>query len=302
MNILFNYLIFPGFIFTAVAGLFASYVDRKVTARVQWRKGPPLLQPLHDFVKLLGKETMVPVGSSKTTFLLAPVFALTSIVIVSTIVWNTLLSPGKTFLGDLIVTVYLLTIPSIMIILSGFASKNPLASIGASREMKLILSYELPYLFAILVPIIKSNSIRLGEIVQYQWTEGPFIGSVSGIIAVIVMVLCTQAKLGLVPFDMAEAEQEIIAGPFIEYSGPPLGIFKLTKWSMLFVVPSLTVLLFFPALNFWGNILGYVILLVVVVLIRNTNPRVRIDQAVRFFWTWVTLLSLISVVLASYGL
>ena len=120
--------------------------------------------------------------------------------------------------------------------------------------------------------------------------------------AVIVMVLCTQAKLGLVPFDMAEAEQEIIAGPFTEYSGPPLGLFKLTKWMMLFVVPSLTVLLFFPGGTLLGNVWRWAVLLVLVVLIRNTNPRVRIDHAVRFFWSKVSVLSLIAVILALYGL
>ena len=78
-----NLVVFPGFIFTAVVGLIASFIDRKVTARVQWRKGPPFLQPLYDFVKLLGKETIVPQGSSKLTFLLSPLIGLSALTVVS---------------------------------------------------------------------------------------------------------------------------------------------------------------------------------------------------------------------------
>ena len=95
LRIIFNLVLFPGFLFTAVVGLIASFIDRKVTARVQWRKGPPLLQPLYDFVKLLGKETIVPKGASKLTFLLSPVFGLAAVTLVSTIIWISLITPEK---------------------------------------------------------------------------------------------------------------------------------------------------------------------------------------------------------------
>ncbi|PIV63647.1 MAG: carbon monoxide-induced hydrogenase proton translocating subunit CooK, partial [bacterium (Candidatus Ratteibacteria) CG_4_9_14_3_um_filter_41_21] len=144
MNLIFSFLIFPGFLFTAVIGCLASWIDRKVTARVQWRVGPPILQPFYDLVKLSGKETIVPRGGAKLTFLTTPIVALSAITLVSTLTWRVLLSPQTTFIGDLIVVIYLLTIPSIALIISGAASGNPLASLGASREMKLILGYELP--------------------------------------------------------------------------------------------------------------------------------------------------------------
>ena len=134
------YLIVFGFIVTAVVGLLASWIDRKVTARVQYRVGPPVLQPLIDIIKLLGKETLIPAGASKTMFLLAPLVGLSSVILVSTVVWMNDINVNHTFIGDLIVVVYLLTIPSISLMLGGFASRNPLASLGASREMKLILS------------------------------------------------------------------------------------------------------------------------------------------------------------------
>ena len=131
MNPILAYLVFPGFLFTAAVGMLVSWIDRKVTARVQWRVGPPLLQPLYDFVKLLGKETIVPKGSSKATFLLAPLFGLMAVTLVSTLIWSAILWPDKGFAGDLIVVIYFLVFPMLAVIIGGFASKNPIASLGS---------------------------------------------------------------------------------------------------------------------------------------------------------------------------
>ncbi|MGB2651505.1 MAG: NADH-quinone oxidoreductase subunit H, partial [Candidatus Omnitrophota bacterium] len=174
------YLLVLGFLLTAVVGLLTSWIDRKVTARVQYRVGPPIFQPFIDIVKLLGKETLVPAGASKTTFLMAPLMGMASVVVVSTLLWMNDIRIGQGFVGDLIVAVYLLTIPSISIIIGGFASANPLASIGASREMKLVLGYELPFVIAIMVPVIKSGySIRIGEILASQAQNGVFVANPS---------------------------------------------------------------------------------------------------------------------------
>jgi len=308
MNPILAYLIFPGFLFTAVAGMFFSWVDRKVTARVQWRVGPPLLQPLYDFVKLLGKETLVPKGSSKMTFLIAPVFGLVAVTLVSTLAWTAMLWPEMGFGGDLIVLLYFLMVPSIALIVGGFASKNPIASLGASREMKLMLADELPFLLAVFVTVIHAGgAIKLGQIVQYQQTYGAVFGKLSGVLATLVAVITMQAKLTLIPFDIPEAETELMGGPELEYSGPPLGIIKLTRMMMLFTLPAVLVMLFLGGVDFTGinilwSILKIVALLVVITLIRNTNPRLRIDQAMRFLWGPVTILAIISVVLAFLGL
>jgi len=308
MNFILAYLVFPGFLFTAVVGMLASWVDRKVTARVQWRVGPPLFQPLYDFVKLLGKETVVPRGCSKTVFLLAPLFGLAAVTLVSTLVWMAILWPEKGFTGDLIVVIYFLVVPSLAVIVGGFASKNPLASLGASREMKLMLADELPFLLSVFVPVIQAGgAIRLGQFIAYQETYGMVFGSVSGVLAMIVAVIAMQAKLTLVPFDIPEAETEILTGPYVEYSGPPLAIFKLTRMMMLFTLPMVLVLLFLGGMDFHGwsilwSILKYVVLLILITLIRNTNPRFRIDQALKFFWGPVTILAIAAVVLAFLGL
>ena len=301
------YLLVFGFLLTAIIGLLASWIDRKVTARVQYRVGPPILQPLIDIVKLLGKETLIPAGASKTTFLLAPIVGLSSVVLVSTLLWINNITPTRSFLGDLIVAIYLLTIPSISIIMGGFASRNPLASLGASREMKLILSYELPFVFAALVPIIKAGfSVKLGEILNFQAQHGVIVGSYSGVLALIVIVMCIQAKLALVPFDIPEAETEIIGGPLIEYSGSGLAVYKLMKNMLLFVLPFFLMILFMGGLRFDGihllyGILKYIGLVALITVIRNTNPRVRIDQAMRFFWGPMTIIAIAAVVLALKG-
>jgi len=301
------YLVVYGFVLTAVLGLVASWVDRKVTARVQYRVGPPLLQPAIDIVKLLGKETLIPTGASKITFLAAPVVGLASVIVVSALLWVNNIRTQETFLGDVIVVVYLLAIPSISIMIGGFASRNPLASLGASREMKLVLSYELPFVLAVLVPVIKCGfSLRLGEIINWQVQNGPVALSLSGVLALIVVILCMQAKLALVPFDMPEAETEIVGGPLIEYSGAGLALYRLMKNMLLFSLPFFLIILFMGGLRFDGvgiltSVLKYVGLVALVTVIRNTNPRVRIDQAVRFFWGPVTVLAVISVILVVLG-
>jgi NADH-quinone oxidoreductase subunit H len=303
MKILFNYLIFPGFLFSAVVGLMAGWVDRKVTARLQYRVGPPLLQNFWDIIKLLGKETIVP-AQARFTFLLSPFIGLTCAALVATLVGRVIIFPLESFLGDLIVVLYLLMIPAIALMLGAFSSRNPLASVGASREMKLILAYELPFILSIITVIIKSGGvIQLGQILIHQQFFGSNIVSFSGALAFLAAIFCMQAKLGFAPFEISEAEQEIMGGVLIEYSGLPLAVFKLTKAVLLYTLPLLLVVLFLGKdLSWWLITLKYIALLVVIILIKNTNPRLRIDQAMRFFWRIPTLLSVIAVVLAILGL
>jgi NADH-quinone oxidoreductase subunit H len=299
------YLVVFGFFATAVLGLVTSWIDRKVTARVQYRVGPPFLQPFIDIVKLLGKETVIPAGASREVFLSAPLLGLAGVIAVSTILWvNQFFAEG--FAGDWIVIIYLLTVPSLSLIIAGFASGNPLASLGSSREMKLVIAYELPFILAMLVPVIGAHSIRIGGILEAQ-TTGIFAGSISGILAIIVAILCVQAKLAFVPFDIPEAETEIVEGPLVEYSGPALAVFRLMKNMLLFVLPFFLIILFFGGMRLNGinllwTVLEYVGIVAVITVIRNTNPRVRIDQAVRFFWGPMTLIAAVAVILALNGL
>jgi len=302
MKLLFNYLIFPGFLFSACVGLMACWLDRKVSARLQWRQGPPWHQSFTDIVKLLGKETIVPEGA-KWTFLLAPYFGLLSSILAAMILGNSIIFPQASFTGDLIVIIYLLIIPAIALIVGASSSRNPLASVGASREMKLVLGYELPFILSVVTILIKSGgNIRLSEIISYQSFSGSFFYSFSGALALIVAIFCMQAKLGLAPFEVSEAEQEIMGGVLIEYSGLPLAVFKLTKAILLYATPLLLMVLFLGKdLSSGLAIAKFIMLLVIIILIKNTNPRLRIDQALRFFWGFAAPIAMIAVVLALLG-
>lgn len=305
---LFYFFIFPGLLFLAVTGAFLSWYDRKITARVQFRKGPPLLQPFYDFFKLLlVKETILPKHGSPLMFLLAPVFAVFGAVMAGVFILLPLFGINTGFKGDLIVIFYLLTIPSFSYIIGSLASGNPLAAVGSSREMKLILSYELTFLLLIAGIIMKAGQqFDLYAIINTQQTGSPFIGSISGVLLFIVGIFCIQAKLALVPFDIPEAETEINEGIFIEYSGSAYALIKLAKYIMFFILPAFLIALLMNGFNLEGiNILWAIlkVLLVVLILtlIRNTNPRLKIKQAISFFMIWMNLLAVIALVLIAFG-
>lgn len=300
--IFFYYFIFPGFLVTFILGGFASWIERKVTARIQARVGPPLLQPFYDVRKLFIKEVTIPENSARTVFMLSPIISFASITIVATIVGLNIVNPSYGFNGDLIVCVYLLLIPSLCLILGSGAAGNPLSSIGSSREMKLVLSYELAFWACLVVPIIKTQELKLANLMEFQAQNGAIAGSLSGIIAFIILIFCMQAKLGRVPFDMPEAETELAGGVYIEYSGPLLGFFKIGQYMMLIVLPIFILEIFWGPMNSWISILKYLLLLVIIVLLENTNPRLKIDQAVKFFWFGLFPVAVVSIILAVLGL
>lgn len=288
---------------TLAIGLLSKWIDRKVTARIQWRVGPPWYQPIADVIKLLGKETIVPNTARMTGFLLAPLLGLAATAVAATILWMANIYPNEGFVGDLIVVLYLLTIPALAIIIGGSASGNPLAAVGAAREMKLLIAYELPLLLAILAAVFGSaDSFQLGAL-KVTPTQS-IAADVGCVIGFIVALMCVQAKLGLVPFDIAEAGCEIASGPFIEYSGAPLAILYLTKAMLLATMPIFLVTVFWGGFAF-GTVGGaaasigkYVLIIVVLTLVRNTNPRVRIDHAMKFFWYIMAPLAAVAIILS----
>jgi NADH-quinone oxidoreductase subunit H len=300
---LFVLLVVPGFVFTLVLGLVAEYVVRKVSALVQWRVGPPLAQPAYDVAKLLGKEILIPEQAQRATFVAAPLVAVSSVLLLSTMLWLAAWNQTN-FVGDVIVAIYLMTLPSLALILGSSASASPHAALGTAREMKLVLSYELPLVLAFIVVLVKTGgTLTLGALGQ----QAP-IGSLSGIIAFVVALLCMQAKLGFVPFDIAEAETELGSGVLMEYSGALLALWKIAHAMMLVALPMFLVVVFLGGFSTpegtWGIVVGvlkWVGVLVLVILIKNTNPRVRIDQAMKFFWVYCGLAAVAAIVLASLG-
>lgn len=318
-------IVFPGLLFTAGAGLYLSWVDRKITARIQSRVGPPWWQPYADIVKLMGKRMILPRGSGRTGFLLAPLLGVAAAAVVAAIVWTANIWPGIHFVGDLIVVIYLLAIPSLALVLGGAASGSPFGAIGAGREMQMIVAYELPFILAITVVVLKVNTVHvagvtspivLADIVRWQAVEGVLALSPSGVLALIVAFFCMQAKLGCLPFDQAEAETEIIGGPLAEYSGSGLALFKITKAMMLLLLPVFLVTVFLGGIGlgadgaggfsfsgwgiFWFVVKVFVLFLLIVV-IKSTHARLRIDQVLRIYWGKLTLVALAAIVLAVLG-
>lgn len=298
---LFWILIFPGFLFTLIVGMIASWIARKVSALVQWRVGPPFLQPLYDVAKLMGKEILIPQEANRTVFVMAPLAGMAGVLLLSTMLGVAALRQTA-FVGDVIVAIYLLVLPSLALILGSSASASPHASLGTSREMKLVMSYELPLVLAFVVVLIKTG----GQISLVAIADQTTVLSVSGMLAFIVSLLCIHAKLGFVPFDMAEAETELASGILMEYSGALLGVWKIMQTMMLVALPMFLVMVFMGGFGTTGADLAwgvgkYVLVLVLVILIKNTNPRVRIDQAMKFFWVYCGIILFVAIVLAMIG-
>ncbi len=299
LQILFWVVVFPGFLFTLVLGLVASWIVRKVSALVQWRVGPPVLQPFYDVAKLLGKEILVPQAANRFVFMGAPLVGLAGVLVLSTMLWRVAIEPSSLFVGDIIVVIYLMVLPSLALILGSSASASPHATIGASREMKLVMGYELPLVMALVVVIIKTGGqLNLAAIAE----QAPAL-SISGMLAFLVSLLCVQAKLGFIPFDMAEAETELGGGVLMEYSGALLAVWKVMQAMMLVALPLFLVTVFLGGfeMNSWTGAGKYVLVLVLIILIKNTNPRVRIDQAMKFFWVYCGIALVVAIILATIG-
>jgi NADH-quinone oxidoreductase subunit H len=254
----------------------------------------------------MAKTMILPRGSRKFGFLLAPLLGLSGITLVATIVWMVNIQPEKSFMGDLIVVLYLLILPSLALIIGGSSSRSPFGAVGVAREMKMILAYELPFLMAIATVIIHTRSILLGEIIMTQSLKGFVLAHPSGVLAMIVGLVCIQAKLGYLPFDIPEAETEIIGGTLAEYSGVSLALFKVTNAMMLLTLPLFLITLFLGGIRFTlggiiGNLIAYTVILLLIIVVKTVHPRLRIDQAVRFFWGIVTPVAVTGLILALVG-
>lgn len=314
-------IIFPGFIFSTIAGLFLAGVDRKIIARMQRRKGPKITIAFFDFIKLIGKDTIIPRNASEKLFLMAPIIALISISIIPIFIPIYNFSVIKST-ADIIVIIYLLTIPAVAMILGGMASGSPLASIGVSREVVAMVAYELP-LITTLLAVCKKAGELLGQGTTYsliaiseaQKLEGNFMFTIALIPAAIAFMMILPAKVGVAPFDQAEAETEICEGPLAEYSGLHLGLFKLAHNIKIYVMSALFVALFFGGVGVsTGTILVDIlintiifILLVIITMIiclsftRGLMARYKVNQMFKFYWTVPTILAMLSYILVTVG-
>lgn len=306
--------VFPGGIFALLVGFFYKGLDRRVEARLQRRVGPPLIQPWIDIAKLLTKETLIPNTASKPAFLLAPVFGFTGMAACAAFIPIPGVFDGLSNMGDLLVIFYLIPIPAIAIMLGGSASSSPFGAMGFSREMMMMLAYETPLLMVLLsVAMLVGKSLSgawgaefsLGQIVAWQQIHGSLGLNPLMIPALVAYLIFLPGTMGVPPFDIAEAETEILEGPLLEYGGPLLALFQITSALKTFVILGLGVAMFFPGtLGSWWpiNLLWFLfkcllLMLGSLTLVKSATGRYRIDQAFRFYVTVPTLLALSSLVL-----
>jgi len=298
-------LIFPGFLFIFGFGLFVEYLDRKVYARIQRRVGPPFLQPFADMVKLSAKEDVVPENADNLMFTAAPIFALAAII--AAFLYVPVVGPQAlhSFEGDLIVVLYLLTIPTLAMFLGGWYSGNIFGLRGGMRVASLLFSYEVPFFLALLAPALVAGTWGMSTIVSFQNSHP--IAMVVTILGFFIAVISLQGKLERLPFDIPEAETEIVAGPLVEYSGRRLALFRLARDTEMVVGAGLIAAVFLggptplistnPAYISWiiGSIVFLLKLLFVIfllILIKSAVARIRTDQMINLAYKWLIPLAL----------
>lgn len=298
---LFSIFVFPGFLFLVTLALAAEFFDRKLHARLQNRVGPPWFQPLADVIKLFGKQDIMPEEANPFMFRALPIISLSAAV--AAYLYIPLWKPVSLFPFDcdIIVVLYLLTIPTIAFFLAGWYSTSLYAMIGAVRSLTQLFAYEVPLFLGVLAPSIIAHTWSLSELIEF-YSVHPFLASCN-MIGFAVALTALQGKLEKVPFDIPEAETEIVAGSFTEYSGRLLAFFRLTIAVEMVVGASLFAAVFFPFGYYlptgWA-ILVYVakvtFIIVLSCLIRTLFARMRIDQMVEFCWKWLAPAALVQIV------
>ena len=287
--VLFYILVFPGFAFLLCFALFADWVDRKLHARLQHRIGPPWFQPLADIIKLAAKEELIPTQVDRVMFKLTPVVALTAVVaaFMCIPVWGR--SALFSFKGDVIVVLYLLTIPTLTFFLGGWYSRSLYSMIGAARTLTQLFAYEIPLYLGVLAPALLAGEWSLSDMAKF-YGDHPWCTAFNAI-GLGVALVALLGKLERVPFDIPEAETEIVAGSFTEYSGRLLAVFKLAVSIEMVVGATLLAAVFLPfgltlgsAAGFGLYLLKVLAIVAVLTLLRTLMARLRLDQMINFCW------------------
>jgi len=318
--LLFEALVYPGLLFTLVAIFLTQWYVRKLYARMQNRIGPlhtgpsGLLQPLADFVKLLFKEDIATRGSSDR--LVAGMLTAAIGALVALLLMTPLTHPVKALLGgftvvtadfDVILALYLLVWPTVALALIGFMSPNPFSILGGSRVFSLALAYEVAFALSLLTPVTLASSLRspvysiyASSLASWRLWSNPFT-AVLTMLSLFTALLSLQCKLLEKPFDIPEAETEVVAGPFTEYSGPKLALAILLHDVELFVGSALIAFVFLggphPFTQAWWSgpltfLVKYLLVVAALTTIKAAVARFRVDQALLIFWRYVLPLSL----------
>ncbi len=282
---------FPSGLFLIVLALAYEWADRKLVARFQNRIGPRWFQPLADLVKLLIKEEITPATAHPALFGILPVVAMSGVLTAALYVPLLGLAPAYSFRGDLIVTLYLLSLLTLCIGMAGWNSTSRFTMMGATRALTQLFSYEAPFMLALLGPAVMAGSWQISEIAaahQGRWLlmTQPF--------GFAVAVIGLMGKLEMPPFDAPKAKSEVVAGALTEYSGRGLGLFHLGKTMELVVGLTLIAALYLGGITnplaFFGKTL---LLLVVLASLHCVLTRLRIDQTVGLWWRYGALAVLV---------
>lgn len=293
LTALFMLLIFPAGLTLLLMGMVYEWIDRKLIARFQNRIGPRWFQPFADVVKLFAKEQITPSIAQSTLFFSLPVVALSGALTSALYVPLFGLTPASSFPGDLVVTLYLLSLLTICIGLAGWNTSSRFSLVGATRALTQMFAYEAPFLLALLGPALAAGSWQISDINAYASDHWLIVAQPIGFLVALIGLM---GKLELPPFDSPEAETEIVAGALTDYSGRGLAIFNLGKSVELVVGLTLIAAFYLGGLNgivpFLMKTLG---LLLVVSVLQSVLTRLRIDQTVGLWWRYGALLVLVQI-------
>jgi len=294
-------LFFPGGLFLLASGLVFEYIDRKLVAQFQNRIGPRWFQPLADIIKLLAKEEITLAGVNPQLFVALPVVALAAALTAALYVPMFGFQAMFSFRGDLVVTLYLLSMMTLCSGLAGANSVDRFSIIGATRTLTQLFSYEAPFLLALLGPAIVAGTWQIGDINTYAMSHTWLI--LTQPIGFIVAVIGLMGKLELPPFDAPEAETEIVSGALTEYSGRGLALFRIGKDVELVIGLTLVVAFYLGGL---GNplifLLKTLVLLLITAGLQSLFARLRIDQTVGMWWRIGALVALVQLLAVIIGL
>lgn len=307
-----------GVVIVATIGLlipiFTIWLERKVSARFQDRIGPNrvgpygLLQSVADVVKLLGKEQIMPTNADKLVFMVAPILMVVSVVMIFAVIPFTPEDIGTDVSIGILYVIAISSLGTIAVLMGGWGSNNKYALLGAFRVIAQLVSYEIPMVLGLMVPVLLAGTLRMQGIIEAQDSVWFFwIAPVSALI----FFISSTAEVGRQPFDLLEAESEIVAGFNIEYSGMPFAMFYLGEWLHAVVICILTAVLFFggwqgplvdelPILGVVYLTLKTLFLYFVHMWIRFTVPRLRIDHLMDFNWKFLVPLSVINLLVMAF--
>lgn len=286
-------MFFPAGLSLIFGGMLYEWADRKLVARFQNRIGPRWFQPLADTIKLLSKEEIEPLGVNRALFFGLPVLALAGALTAALYVPIFGLHPAHSFPGDLIVTLYLLSLLTMCTGLAGWNSASRFSIVGATRTLTQLFAYEAPFLLALLGPAMAADSWQISRIVDYTQTHWMIVLQPVGFVIALIGLM---GKLELPPFDAPEAETEIVAGALTEYSGRGLALFHIGKSVEMVVGVTLVTAFYLGGIGnplfFLAKTLG---LLLVMAFLQSVLVRLRIDQTVGMWWRAGAILALLQI-------